>query len=119
MFNFIIKQSKNSYKYNIINIYKMSYDKMSDAQKRQSSMKVEDPTKPNMGDLKKKVVKKVVKKAKAITKKKTKTLTEAQEIKLKKHKNHTDKHMKMMREMMERGETFKDAHIKTVSQVGN
>ena len=88
---------------------------MSDAQKRQSSMKVEDPTKPNMGDLKKKVVKK----AKTITKKKTKTLTEAQEIKLKKHKNHTDKHMKMMREMMERGETFKDAHIKTVSQVGN
>ena len=40
-------------------------------------------------------------------------------MKLKKHKNHTAKHMKMMRDMMERGETFKDAHIKTVSQVGN
>ena len=88
---------------------------MSDAQKRQSSMKVEDPTKPNMGDLKKKVVKK----AKTITKKKTKTLTEAQEMKLKKHKNHTAKHMKMMRDMMEDGVAFKDAHIKTVSQVGN
>ena len=36
----------------------MSYDKMSDAQKRQSSMKVEDPTKPNMGDLKRKSLKK-------------------------------------------------------------
>ena len=92
---------------------------MSDAQKRQSSMKVEDPTKPNMGDLKKKVVKKVVKKAKAITKKKTKTLTEAQEMKLKKHKNHTAKHMKMMRDMMEDGVAFKKAHEQTVMKIGN
>ena len=105
----------------------MSYDKMSDAQKRLSSMKVEDPTKANMGDLKlkkkavKKVVKKeVVKKAKAITKKKTKTLTEAQEIKLKKHINHSAKHMKMMREMMMKdGVSFKEAHEMTVSKVGN
>lgn len=92
---------------------------MSDSQKRQSSMKVEDPTKPNMGDLKKKVVKKVVKKAKAITKKKTKTLTEAQEIKLKKHKTHTAKHMKMLRDMLEDGVSFKEAYTKTVAQVGN
>ena len=98
----------------------MSYDKMSDAQKRQYSMKVEDPTKPNMGDLKKKVVKKVVNKAKAITKKKTKTLTKAQEMKLKKHTNHTAKHMKMMREMMlEDGVSFKKAHEMTVMKVGN
>mgnify|MGYP005809457661 CR=1 FL=1 len=95
---------------------------MSDAQKRQSSMKVEDPTKPNLGDLKlkKKVVKKVVNKAKAITKKKTKTLTEAQEIKLKKHINHSAKHMKMMREMMMKdGVSFKKAHEMTVKSVGN
>ena len=88
---------------------------MGDAQKRQSSMKVEDPTKPNMGDLKKKVVKK----AKTITKKKTKTLTEAQEMKLKKHKNHTAKHMKMMRDMMEDGVAFKKAHEQTVMKIGN
>ena len=86
----------------------MSYDKMSDAQK---------PTKPNMGDLKLK--KKVVNKAKAITKKKTKTLTKAQEMKLKKHTNHTAKHMKMMRDMMEDGVSFKDAHTKTVAKIGN
>jgi len=90
---------------------------MSDAQKRQSSMKVEDPTKPNMGDLKLK--KKVVKKAKTITKKKTKTLTEAQEMKLKKHKNHTANHMKMMRDMMEDGVAFKKAHEQTVMKIGN
>ena len=79
------------------------------------------PTKPNLGDLKlkKKVVKKVVNKAKAITKKKTKTLTETQEMKLKKHTNHTAKHMKMMRDMMEDGVSFKDAHTKTVAKIGN
>ena len=92
---------------------------MSDAQKRQSSMKVEDPTKPNMGDLKKKVVKKVVKKAKTITKKKTKTLTEAMKTKLKNHMKHSKAHMSMMEKLILDGETFKKAHTMTVEKIGN
>ena len=95
----------------------MAYDKMSDAQKRQSGMKIpESPTKPMMEKKKKKTVKTV---KKPITKKTKTVLTKAMELKLKKHLNHSAGHMKMMRKLIERGETFKDAHTKTVSQVGN
>ena len=94
---------------------------MSDAQKRQSSMRVESPIKQDMGDLKlkKKVVKKVVKKAKAITKKTKTVLTKAQETKLKNHNKHSKSHMRMMEKLILDGETFKKAHEMTVKSVGN
>ena len=82
----------------------MAYGDMTDAQKRQSPM----------ADKKKNV--KTVKKP--ITKK-TKTLTKAMEMKLKKHLNHTAGHMKMMEKLILDGETFKKAHEMTLKSIGN
>tara|TARA_R100000664_G_scaffold22408_2_gene31879 strand:+ start:3428 stop:3592 length:165 start_codon:yes stop_codon:yes gene_type:complete len=44
----------------------------------------------------------------------------AQEAMLKEHaEHHTPKHMKMMREMMENGATFDEAHKAAKKEVGN
>ena len=95
----------------------MAYDKMSDAQKRQSGMKIpESPTKPMMEK------KKTMKKKKAVAKKATKKtgeLTAAQLKKLANHKQHTKQHLDSMKAMMLSGKSFDASHIATVKMVGN
>ena len=50
---------------------------------------------------------------------KSKGLTSRQEATMKKHSvHHTAKHMKMMRDLMMKGETFTQAHKKAMAKVG-
>tara|TARA_X000001382_G_C3159319_1_gene175694 strand:+ start:1272 stop:1436 length:165 start_codon:yes stop_codon:yes gene_type:complete len=47
-------------------------------------------------------------------------LKAAQEAMLKKHsEHHSSKHMKMMRDMMAKGKTFKQAHTAAQKEVGD
>ena len=81
---------------------------MTDAQSRQSAMKVESPTAP----MKKKTTRKKMPK-------KSGELTKAQLKKLANHKQHTKKHLDTMKEMMMAGKSFDAAHLATVKMVGN